>query len=145
MDWPLCTFHFTDSHTIVTLSENMNCLEQGGGSYWCSHNLQSDQQGSCQRICVLIMRITSKPPDSTVLRRNKFMAAQGRTVSHYFILLNRKFFGFGRFSDKACGFLFLLNNFPSPLQSLEYATHGCVKLIRTAEELSYRAVFCCKP
>ena len=26
----------------------------------CSHNLQSDQQDSCQRICVLIMRITSK-------------------------------------------------------------------------------------
>ena len=26
----------------------------------CSHNLQSDQQGFYQRICVLIMRITSK-------------------------------------------------------------------------------------
>ena len=48
-----------------------------------------------------------------------------------------------RFSDIACGFLFLLNNFP--LQSLEYATYSCVKLIRTAEELSYRAVFCYKP
>ena len=42
-----------------------------------------------------------------------------------------------------CGFLFLLNNFP--LQSLEYATYSSVQLIRTAEELSYRAVFCCKP
>ena len=29
----------------------------------CSHNLQSDQQWSCQRICVLIMRITSKTID----------------------------------------------------------------------------------
>ena len=69
--------------------------------------------------------------------------AQGGTVSHYYILVNRKFFGFCRFSDIACSFLFLLNNFP--LQSLEYATYSCVKLIRTANELSYRAVFCCKP
>ena len=29
----------------------------------CSHNLQSDQQVSCQRICVLIMRMTSKSID----------------------------------------------------------------------------------
>ena len=29
----------------------------------CSHNLQSDQQRSCQRICALIMRITSKSID----------------------------------------------------------------------------------
>ena len=28
MDWPLCIFHFTDSHTIVTLGENMNGLEE---------------------------------------------------------------------------------------------------------------------
>ena len=47
-----------------------------------------------------------------------------------------------RFSDIVCGFLFLLNNFP--LQSLEYATYSSV-LIRTAEELSYRAVFPIKP
>ena len=36
-------------------------------------------------------------------------------------------------------FLFLLNNFP--MQSLEYATYSSVQLIRTAEELNYRAVF----
>ena len=30
---------------------------------------------------------------STVLRRNKNMAAQGGTVSHYYILVIRKFFG----------------------------------------------------
>ena len=36
-----------------------------------THNLQSDQQGSC-----------------------KIMAAQGGTVSHYYILVNRNFFGF---------------------------------------------------
>ena len=38
--------------------------------------------------------MASKTIDSTVLRRNKIMAAQGGTVSHYFILVNRKFFGF---------------------------------------------------
>ena len=44
-------------------------LPRGGGSYFPyillneSHNLQSDQQRSCQRICVLIMRITSKTID----------------------------------------------------------------------------------
>ena len=52
----------------------------------CSHNLQSDQQGPCQRIYVLIMRITSKTID-----RNKNMAVEGGTVSHYYILLIRKF------------------------------------------------------
>ena len=29
----------------------------------CSHNLQNDQQGSCQQICVLIMRIAWKTTD----------------------------------------------------------------------------------
>ena len=29
----------------------------GGESKLCSHNLQSDQQGSWRRICLLIMRI----------------------------------------------------------------------------------------
>ena len=71
------------------------------------------------------------------------MAAQGETFSHYYILVNRNLFVLCRFSDIAYGFLFLLNNFP--LQSVEYATYSCVKLIRTAGELSYRAVFCGKP
>ena len=71
------------------------------------------------------------------------MAVEGGTVSHYYILVIRKFIDLCRFSDIVCGFLFLLNNFP--LQSLEYATYSSVQLIRTAEELSYRAVFCCKP
>ena len=61
---------------------------------------------------------------STVLRRNKNMAVEGGTVSHYYILVIRKFIDLCRFSDIACGFLFLLNNFP--LQSLEYATYSSV-------------------
>ena len=61
---------------------------------------------------------------SKVLRRNKDMVLQGRTVSHYFILVICKFINLCCFSDIVCGFLFLLNNFP--LQSLEYATYSCV-------------------
>ena len=49
---------------------------------------------------------------STVLRRNKNMPVEGGTVSHYYILLIRKFIDLCRFSDIVCGFLFLLNNFP---------------------------------
>ena len=70
------------------------------------------------------------------------MAVEGGTVSQYYILVIRKFIDLMSLYI-VCGFLFLLNNFP--LQSLEYATYSSVQLIRTAEELSYRAVFCCKP
>ena len=52
----------------------------------CSHNLQSDQKESCQRIYVLIMCITSK-----TIGRNKNMAVEGGTFSHYYILVIRKF------------------------------------------------------
>ena len=71
------------------------------------------------------------------------MADQAGTVSHYYILVIRNFFGFMSLFRHSVWFLFLLNNFP--LQSLEYAIYSCKWLIRTAEELSYRAVFCCKP
>ena len=49
---------------------------------------------------------------STVLRRNENMAVEGGTVSHYYILVIRKFIVLCRFSDIVCSFLFLLNNFP---------------------------------
>ena len=62
----------------------------GGGSYFPyillneTHNLQSDQQGSC-----------------------KIMAAQGETVSHYYILVNRNFFWFYvAFQTKSVVFFF---------------------------------------
>ena len=54
---------------------------------------------------------------STVLRKNKNMAVEGGTVSHYYILVIRKFIDFMSLFRHVCGFLFLLNNFP--LQSLE--------------------------
>ena len=80
----------------------------------------------------------------TVLRRNKTTAVQGGTVSYYYALAISKFIDFmSLFRQCVCVcFFFLLNNFP--LQSLKYATYSCVQLIRTTEEVSYRAVFCCK-
>ena len=54
------------------------------------------------------------------------MAVERGTVSHYYILVIRKFnlLILCRFSDMMGGFLFLLNNFP--LQSLEYETYSSV-------------------
>ena len=81
----------------------------------CSHNLQSDQQGSCQRICVLIMRITSKSIDhwSTVLGRNKNMAVEGGTLSRYYILVICKFIDFMSLSRHSMWFSFSVKKFPS--------------------------------
>ena len=76
-----------------------NSCIQGGGGGWGSYfpyillneskrysqRLQSDHQGSCQRICVLIMRITPKTKDQRFLRRSKNMAVEGGTVSQYYI------------------------------------------------------------
>ena len=42
----------------------------------------------------------------TVLRRNKIMAVGGGTVSHYFILVIRKFIDFMLFSNIVCVFFF---------------------------------------
>ena len=39
------------------------------------------------------------------------MAVQGGTVSHYYILVIRKFIGFCRFSDTAFGFPFSVKQF----------------------------------
>ena len=79
--------------------------------------MQSDHEGSCQRICVLIMRIqrqkpkinerfesrtqlfgqasvaplTKKLEDSGFLRRSKNMVVEGRTVSYFHILVICKY------------------------------------------------------
>ena len=46
------------------------------------------------------------------------------TVSHYYNLEIANLLILCRCTDKVCGFLFLLNNFPQ--QSLEYATYSSV-------------------
>ena len=82
---------------------------------------------------------------STVLRRNKNIKGQGRTVSHYYILVIRKFFDFMSLFRLSVWFSFSVKQFPSAEFGIWFATYSCVYLIGTAEELSYRAVFCCKP
>ena len=60
---------------------------------------------------------------STVLRKNENMAVEGGTVSHYYIMVIRKFIArYYVAFQTVCGFLLLLNNFP--LQILEYATYS---------------------
>ena len=61
----------------------------------------------------------------TVLRRNKNMAAQCGTVSHYCILVIRKFFGLMSPFRHTVWFSFSVKQFPST-ESLEYATYSCV-------------------
>ena len=104
--------------------------------------MPSDHEKSCQWICVLIMHIMSNTIDQRSWEGTKTWR------SKVGLFLTIKFWQFAnlwilfRFSDIVCGFLFLLSNFP--LQSLEYATYSSLWLISTAEELSYRVVFCCK-
>ena len=62
---------------------------------------------------------------STVLRRNKNMAVEGGTVSHYYILVIRKFIDFISLFRHSVWFSFsVLTNFP--LQRLEYATYSSI-------------------
>ena len=61
---------------------------------------------------------------STVLRRDKKMAVEGGTISHYYIWYFANLLILSRFSGIVCGFRFLLNNFLR--QSLEYATYSSV-------------------
>ena len=87
--------------------------------------ITSDQQGSCQQICVLIMSITLQTIDSMVLRRNKNMATQGRTVSHYYILVIHNFFGFMSLFRHSVWFSFSVKQFPSAEFGI-YNIYKCV-------------------
>ena len=80
---------------------------------------------------------------STVLRKNKNMAVEGGIVSHYYILVIRKFIDFMSIFRHSVWFSFSVKQFP--FAEFGYAAYSSVQLIRTAEELRYRAVFCCKP
>ena len=60
----------------------------------CSHNLKSDQQGSSKRICVLIMRITSKTIDQRFWKGTTTQRSKAGLFLHYYILVIRKFTDF---------------------------------------------------
>ena len=83
----------------------------------CSHNLQGDQQVSCQRILALIMRITSKIHRSMVLRRKKNMVVEGGTVSHYYILVISKFIDFMSLFRHSVWFSFSVKQIPFKVAS----------------------------
>ena len=50
---------------------------------------------------------------STVLRKNKHMAVEGGTVSHFYISVIRKFFDFMSLSGHCVWFSFSVKQFPS--------------------------------
>ena len=61
---------------------------------------------------------------STVLRKNKNMAVEGGTVSHYYILVIRKFIDFMSLFRHSVWFSFPVKQFP--FAELEYATYSSV-------------------
>ena len=70
---------------------------------------------------------------STVLRRNKNMAVEGGTVSHYYILIIRKFIDFMSLFRHSVWFSFSVEQFPS-------AEFGiCNIQLRTADKNRRRA------
>ena len=129
--------------------------DQGRGSYF-PHILLNEIQTMLSQLAKQSARVLPadlctdhahyvKNHRSTVLRRNKNIKGQGRTVSHYYILVIRKFIDFMWLFRHSVWFSFSVKQFPSAEFGIWFATYSCVYLIRTAEELSYRAVFCCKP
>ena len=71
---------------------------------------------------------------STVLRRNENMAVEGGTVSHYYILVIRKFFDFMSLFRHSVWFPFSVKQFPSAGFGICNIQLG-VQRIRTAKEL----------
>ena len=64
-------------------------------------------------LCTDHVHYVDKSHRFKVLSRNKNMAAQGRTVSHYYILVIRKFFGFVSLFRHSVWFSFSVKQFPS--------------------------------
>ena len=143
----LAMFNLTTMFELSTTSSMTDASGGAGGKLLPVHSLKwnpNDVLTTCKAISKGLA--SGLVHWSCALRQNhrfngfekkQIMAAQGETFSHYYILVNRNLFVLCRFSDIAYGFLFLLNNFP--LQSVEYATYSCVKLIRTAIEQCFAA------
>ena len=64
-------------------------------------------------LCTDRVHYVDKSHRFKVLSRNKNMAAQGRTGSHYYILVIRKFFGFVSLFRHSVWFSFSVKQFPS--------------------------------
>ena len=57
------------------------------------------------------------------------MAVEGGTVSHYFMLVIRKFIDMMSLFRQSMWFSFSVKQFPLSLQSLEYATYSSVLIL----------------
>ena len=114
----------SDPLPLLTVFQINPIPRGGGGESYFPYTLLNEihtmfsqlakrQQGSCQRICVLIMRRHYvKNHRSTVLRKNKNMAVEGGTVSHYYILVIRKFIDFMSLFRHSVWFSLSVKQFP---------------------------------
>ena len=142
----------------MAIQNNLKIRDQGGVSYF-PYILLNEIQTMFSQLAKRSAKVL--PADlcsdhahyvkihrSTVLRRNKNMAIEGGTVSHDYILVIRKFIGLMSLFRHSVWFSFSVKQFPSAEFGIcNIYIARSVQLIRTAEELelSYQAVFCCKP
>ena len=130
----------------TTMNHNITYLIAGGASYF-PYILLNESQTMFSQLAKRSERAFPadlctdhahyvKHRSSMVLRRNKNMVVQGGQFLAIIFWKCANLLILCRFTDIVCFCLFLLNKNIS-LRSIQ--------LIRTAEELSYRAVFCYKP
>ena len=104
-------------------------LPSGGGKLLPIHSLQTMFSQLAKRSAkVLPADLCTdhahyvKNHRSTVLRKNKNMAVEGGTVSHYYIVVIRKFIDFMSLFGHSVWFSFSVKQFP--FAKLEYATYS---------------------
>ena len=137
-------FDFSHCHALITLYVQFLCSDWSKIDRWVhAENLCSvwnrGRGGSYFPYILLneIQTMFSQPADlctddahyvknhrSTVLRKNKNMAVEGGTVSHYYIMVIRKFIDFMSLFRHVVWFSFSVKQFP--FAELEYATYSSV-------------------
>ena len=106
----------------------------------CSHNLQSDYQGSSQRICLLIMRITSYTKDRRVFEKEQNHGGRRQDCFPLSYFSNWQIYWFYVAFQTCCVFcFFLVTIFLRRVCSTQHIA-AYTKVEGTAEDL----VFWCK-
>ena len=129
--------------------------DQGRGSYF-PHILLNEIQTMFSQLAKQSARVLPadlctdhahyvKNHRSTVLRRNKKHDGPRPDCFSLLYFGNSQIYWFYVAFQTCVWFSFSVKQFPSAEFGIWFATYSYVYLIRTAEELSYRAVFCCKP
>ena len=117
---PLLVSHI---YLVFELFNRIDNIDQGGGSYF-SYILLNGIQMMFSQLAKRSARLLPadlctdhahyvKNHRSTVLRKNKNMAVEGGTVSHYYILVIRKFIDFMSLFRHSVWFSFSVKQFPS--------------------------------